>query len=293
MHIDLELVRRLIDAQFPHYRHLPLTPVAQSGWDNRTFRLGEHLSVRLPSAEAYVAQVHKEARWLPYLSARCAITLPTVVTVGEPAEGYPWPWSVRRWIPGQTLLEAQAHLSSSTDIARGVGEFLRRFAAIETLDGPLAGAQNHHRGGRLKVYDAQMQHALTLFEQTDVGAARIAHQHWATALVSDFGGPGVWVHGDMSADNLLIDQDRLSAVIDFGCLGVGDPACDLAIAWTFFDETARVAFKAAVDVDEQTWSRGRGWALWKALIVNVGLVDTKAQEKAGAPGTLARILAEA
>ena len=282
--IDAGLAARLVAAQFPQWADLPVTPVPLAGWDNRTFRLGEDLSVRLPSGAAYAAQVAKEQRWLPRLAGAVPLPVPSPVGVGVPGEGFPWPWSVYRWLPGEAA--ETAVVDDPEALARSLGEFLVALAAADAADGPAVGEHNFHRGGDLRVYDAETREALRALEGR-VDTVR-AHAVWEAALSSRWERPPVWVHGDVSAANLLVEGGRLSAVIDFGSSGVGDPACDTVIAWTYLEGPARVAFRAARGLDEDTWARGRGWALWKSLITIAG----DPANAAPAERTLRRVLDE-
>ncbi|TPM37411.1 aminoglycoside phosphotransferase family protein [Mesorhizobium sp. B2-3-4] len=267
--IDTALVRRLIAAQFPHWRHLRVEPVAFGGWDNRTFHLGDEMTVRLPSAAAYCQQVEKEHRWLPKLAPLLPLPIPAPLAMGAPAEGYPWHWSVYGWIAGETAKrERIANLSEfATDLAR----FLAALKSIDATDGPAPGQHNFFRGGPLSVYDGETRQAISaLGNRIDASAATAA---WEVALAAAWKGPPVWFHGDVSQGNLLVENGRLSAVIDFGTSGVGDPSCDLAIAWTLFHGQSRNIFRAGIAADQATWARGRGWALWKALITAAGQID--------------------
>jgi aminoglycoside phosphotransferase (APT) family kinase protein len=264
--IDAELVRRLIAAQFPQWAHLSIKPVEPGGWDNRTFRLGDRMSVRLPSAAAYVAQVEKEHRWLPEIAPHLPLPIPTPLAKGAPGAGYPWPWSVYGWLDGKP---AKADLIVDlTRFSRALAGFLVALQRIDATGGPLAGQHNFHRGGELVVYDAQTRAALsTLGGRVDTAAIEDV---WAAALHSEWQGKPVWVHGDMAWGNLLVQDGELYAIIDFGSSAVGDPACDLVIAWTQFFGESRQAFHAALPLDDETWARGRGWALWKALVIVAG-----------------------
>lgn len=263
-HVDIstDLVRELLKEQFPAWSGLPLRPVEPGGWDNRTFRLGEQLSVRLPSAAGYAAQVDKEQRWLPWLAPRLPLPIPTPLARGRPSPRFPWPWSVYRWLEGEPV-----NSSAIADLPRFARDLASLLAALQSLDptgGPPAGPHNCYRGAPLTVYDAETRQALaTLRDELDVPAARHV---WEAALNAPWSGPPVWIHGDVAPGNLLVQGGQLSAVIDFGCLGVGDPACDTVIAWTLFAGTSRAAFRAALPLDAATWARGRGWALWKVLI---------------------------
>ncbi len=260
--IDATLVSRLIAAQFPQWADLSVEPVETSGWDNRTFRLGETMSVRLPSAEGYAAQVEKEQRWLPRLEPLLPLPIPRPLALGRPAEGYPWPWSVYRWLEGENA--TLKRIDDPSAFATALARFLVALQKIDSAGGPPPGPHNFFRGGPLSVYDAEMRNALTALEgEIDVAAATAV---WDAALNATWHGSPVWIHGDVAAGNLLVKEGRLSAVIDFGCLGVGDPACDLVIAWTLLSGKSREAFRGALSVDRATWARGRGWALWKALV---------------------------
>lgn len=260
--IDVPLVRRLIAAQFPRWADLPVRPVAVDGWDNRTFHLGDAMTVRLPSAAGYVPQVDKEHRWLPLLAPRLPLTVPTPLARGEPGEGYPFPWSVYRWIDGETARVER--IADLTGFARTLAGFLAALHRAEPAGGPPAGAHSAFRGASLTTYDGETRRAVeALGDRIPVGTVTGI---WARAVRATWAGPPVWFHGDVAWGNLLVRDGRLAAVIDFGCCGTGDPACDLAVAWTMLSGASRAAFRAALAVDDETWARGRGWVLWKTLI---------------------------
>jgi aminoglycoside phosphotransferase (APT) family kinase protein len=264
--IDASLVRRLIGAQFPRWADLPVRPVEVGGWDNRTFHLGDRMTVRLPSAEGYVAQVEKEHRWLPALAPHLPLPVPVPLAKGVPAEGYPFPWSVYRWIEGETATVGR--IGDPVEFASALAGFLVALQQIDPTGGPSPGPQNFFRGGPLGVYDPETRRALAALDgEIDTRAARAV---WESALDAAWHGPPVWFHGDVAWGNLLVEKGRLSAVIDFGTSGVGDPSCDLAISWTLFGGESREAFRAVLQPDDAAWARGRGWTLWKALITLTG-----------------------
>jgi aminoglycoside phosphotransferase (APT) family kinase protein len=263
----------MIAAQFPQWADLPVTPVEPGGWDNRTFRLGERMSVRLPRAERYAQQIEKERRWLPRLAPLLPLPIPVPIAHGAPYGGYPWRWSIYSWLPGEAA--AVERIADLTAFAVSLAQFLNALQRIDPADGPAAGPHCFYRGGPLSVYDAETRHALAALGNTiDAEAARIV---WETALQAQWQGPPVWFHGDVAAGNLLICNGRLSAVIDFGCCGVGDPACDTTIAWTLLSGESRKAFCAALQADRSLWARGRGWALWKALITLAAHIPASAK----------------
>lgn len=286
--IDVDLVRALVRSQFPRWADLEVAPVESEGWSNRTFRLGDRMLLRLPRLAAYAEQVSKEATWLPRLAPLLSIPVPEPIAVGVPSERYPWNWSVFNWIDGVTA-EPQ-RIASMVDFAGQLAGFLAKLQAIDPSDGPRPGAHNFYRGGGLTTYDAQAREAIVILGD-EIDAATVL-EVWERALASSWSRAPVWVHGDVSVGNLLVRDGQLAAVIDFGNLGTGDPACDLAMYWTVFEEGARIAFKRRLSLDEGTWARGRGWVLWKALILAAGLARSNAFEASQPRQTIERILAD-
>ena len=286
--INVSLVRRLIAAQFPQWAGLPVTPVVLQGWDNRTFRLGKEMSVRLPSAERYTLQVEKEHRWLPKLAPLLPLPIPVPLAKGAPAAGYPWHWSVYRWLDGEPATAER--IADLPQFATALAEFLTALQRIDSAGGPPPGRHNFFRGGPLTVYDAETRQAIAALDgkiDTDAASAM-----WEEALRATWHGSPVWLHGDVAAGNLLVEGGRLSAVIDFGTSGVGDPSCDLAIAWTLFGGESRDAFRAALQLDNATWARGRGWTLWKGLITLAEHIDTNPLEAGRARCVIDEVLTD-
>ncbi|MGW6528479.1 aminoglycoside phosphotransferase family protein [Streptomyces venezuelae] len=274
--IDAALVRRLIAAQFPQWSELPVTPVEVDGWDNRTYRLGDDKTVRLPTAAGYVPAVAKENAWLPRLAPSLPVDVPPVLAKGEPGEGYPHPWSVRGWLTGETA--ARGHIDDMPRFAVSVAEFLLALQRCDTTGGPLAGEHSWYRGASPVHYDDETRRCLAALEGR-VDTVRAAAV-WDAALAAEWRGAPVWFHGDVAPGNLLVEGGKLTAVIDFGTSGVGDPACDLVAAWGMFDGESREAFRAAVGQDAGTWARARGWALWKALLVLSECIDSDEEQAA-------------
>lgn len=286
--IDVSLVSRLIAAQFPQWVDLPIRPVKFGGWDNRTFHLGADMTVRLPSAARYAQQVEKEQYWLPRLAPHLPLPIPVPLALGSAGEGYPWPWSIYRWQEGE--IATHAAITDMTGFAKALAAFLSKLQQIDADGGPPPGEHNFFRGGPLTVYDHETRWALEqLAGRIDVAAATAV---WERALSADCTGAPVWFHGDVASGNLLVQEGRLSAVIDFGTSGVGDPACDLSIAWTMFKGESREAFRAALPLDKATWARGRGWTLWKALIVAAGMLGSNRLEIDRSERVIAEVLAD-
>lgn len=270
MDITIDLAKKLIFEQFPQWSHLEIKPVKNSGHDNRTFHLGDDLTIRLPSGKEYEPQIQKEAKWLPVLAQHLSLPITAPVAKGKPTPEYPLAWSINRWLVGETVTHTNVDLQKfAIELAR----FLKELEAINAENGPQAGAHNFYRGGDLAVYIEEFEQALT---QLPAGPQRNHYQDiWTTALATKWEKKPVWVHGDIAVGNLLVNDGHLSGVIDFGILGTGDPACDLVIAWTFFDSKSRKAFKEEMGLDDTTWQRGKGWALWKALITPDDAVSKK------------------
>lgn len=274
--VDVDLVRRLVAGQFPQWSHLPVRPVDDGGWDNWTFHLGPTMSVRLPAAAEYALAVDKEQFWLPRLGRQLPLPISTPVGRGEPQDGYPFPWSVLRWLEGDPVTPSSV-VDGTVDplpFALDLADFLAALQRIDPTDGPTPGAHNWFRGGSLLTYDGGTRTALEALEgrlDTDLAGAV-----WASALDARWDAVPVWFHGDVATGNLLARDGRLAAVIDFGTCGVGDPACDLAGAWTLLDTLGRNAFRSRLAVDDGTWARGRGWALWKGLITCTEPADADA-----------------
>lgn len=260
--ITVDVVSCLVSEQFPHWADLQIRPVALDGWDNTTFRLGDDKSVRLPSHEMYVPQIAKEHRWLPVLAPQLPVPIPRPIAKGRPGCGFPAPWSVYGWVEGEPA--AVVGVRDHDRLAEDLGHFLVSLQRIDPVDGPPPGPHSFNRGGPVSVWAEQTR--TTIDQLTDeidvVGAVEV----WEAALAAEWTGPDVWVHGDVTGSNLLLHDDGLCGVIDFGCSAVGDPACDLTAAWTMFEGTSRERFMAALPFDAGTWARARGWALWKAMI---------------------------
>ncbi|HEY1828856.1 MAG TPA: aminoglycoside phosphotransferase family protein [Acidimicrobiales bacterium] len=263
--ITVALVEGLIAEQFPPWADLPVHPVELDGIDNTTFRLGDQLSVRLPSAEGYAAQVEKEQRWLPQLAPQLPLPISTPVAQGRPGCGYPWAWSVYRWIDGETA--TVENIADLTAFAAELAGFLVALYRIDGSAGPPAGPHSFDRGGPLTdAFDTQVRQAIDGLGSVIDGPAASALWQAAWDAPPPAAQRKVWAHGDITGTNLLVREGQLAAVIDFGTSAVGDPACDLTIAWTLFSGPSRQAFRSRLELDEATWARGAGWALWKALI---------------------------
>jgi len=287
--IDATLVRRLLVAQFPQWADLPLEPVLSAGTDNAIYRLGDDMAVRLPRIAGAIPQVEKEHRWLPKLAPHLPLAVPVPLAKGSPGEGYPWHWSVYRWLKGADATTGR--IADLNQAATDLAQFVVALQRIDPAGGPAPGPDNFFRGVPLAQRDAATRSAIASLDgvvDTDAVTAR-----WEAALKAPgWEGAPVWIHGDLSSGNLLVEGGRLTAVIDFGCLGVGDPASDAVVAWTLLSGESRDVFRAALSVDDATWTRGRGWALSWALIFIPYYLDTNPVGVANARRTIDEVLAD-
>ena len=260
MEITTELVKQLVRDQFPQWKELEIYPVTNSGHDNRTFHLGNTMTVRLPSGKEYAAQVQKENQWLPYLQEHLDYPISKPIAAGVPTHEYPFPWSINVWIDGETLLTCP-HIDKKR-FAKDLSAALEKLQAVDCYGGPEAGRHNFYRGGDLKVYHQETVDALKNLECRL--PVKLLHEIWDHSIAEVYTGQNVWVHGDIAPGNLLLQNNQFYGIIDFGILGTGDPACDYAMAWTYFDSESRNIFLKGLSCDMV--NRARGWALWKALI---------------------------
>ena len=262
MHIDeldtnVSLVVRLLTTQFPQWADLPIEPVESAGTDNAIYRLGNDMVVRLPRIH-WATGVDKEHEWRPKLAPFLPLAIPIPLAKGQPGEGYPWDWSVYRWLEGE-----EATIEGMVDPRQAAIDLAHFIAALQRID--TTGAPPADCGVPVAMRDTRTRTAIeNLHGLIDTDAVTAV---WGAAIEAPvWHGPPVWVHGDLRPGNLLAVQGRLSAVIDFEGLGVGDPACDVMAAWMFLSAETRDVFHVELQVDNATWARGRGWALSVGLI---------------------------
>lgn len=285
---DADLVVRLVRGQFPQWADLPVERLASGGTVNAVYRLGDALTVRLPLTAGGVEDLEWSERWLPELAPVLPVTIPAMLARGEPAEGYPWPWSVHRWIEGRCPVEGQ--VAEPEALARDLAAFITALRKAGVEDGPAA-----YRGAPLATVDAETRTAIEELRRTDEPFdAEAATAVWERALAAPpWTGAPCWVHSDLMPSNLLLTEGRLTGVLDFATAGVGDPACDLIPAWNLLPLACRHTFRDAVDADGATWARGRGWALSMAVIQLPYYRNTNPIISANARHVIREVLAEA
>ena len=283
---DVELVRRLLVGQFPHWAELAIEPVVSYGTDHDIYRLGDELAARLPRIAWATDQAAKEAEWLPRLAPQLPLAVPVQLARGYPAEGYPYEWSVYEWLPGENANDTIDDLDQA---AIDLAAFVRALRHVDTAD-----AHPRSRGSRgapLVEVDEQVRRSIAELGDRVDGSATL--RSWEESIgAAEWNGEEVWVHGDLLPGNLLVVDGRLSAVIDFGGLNVGDPACDLQPAWNVFAGGSRARYRAELQVDDASWLRGRGWALCQAVSALPYYWDTNPGMIRQASHALAQILAD-
>lgn len=292
--IDSNLARRLVLQQMPELAHLPVERVVSDGTDNAMFRLGNDMCLRLPRILSAQAQLKKEQTWLPKF-AELSLSVPRVLAIGEPIQDYPSTWSLCDWIEGKSVVSAA--LSDLNQAAKDLAKFITELRNIDTTGAPLAGPHNQYRGVQLAQRDQPTRHAIV--ELSDLYSVQDIIQVWDEALaLPHWTASPVWCHGDIHAGNLVTREGRLVAVIDFGLMGVGDPAVDLIVTWSLLDEESRDIFRDSMSVDKSTWQRGRGWAFSIALValayyrstnrylsdMSMRVIDAILKDAAGADG---------
>lgn len=272
MELELHQIRLLIDTQFPEYKNLAIRKIDNSGHDNNSYHLGDDFSLRFPSAEAYSTQVIKEHTYLKALQESIPIPITEPIALGTPSEIFPFHFSINRWIKGETL--TRNNINDKKQFAIELALFLLSLQSCDTKNGIPPGSHNFYRGANFSIYQDETIQAInncTHFNQEK--CLEILNE----AIQSDYVGSPVWIHGDLEVGNILVKDYHLYAVIDFGNMAIGDPACDYVIAWTYFDKESRAVFFDKLNLDKPTINRAKAWALWKALIT---LDDPKRQDSA-------------
>lgn len=262
LEITEELVGSLLASQFPQVADLPVRAFEHSGTDHAMFRLGDGLAVRLPRVAWAVDTLRKEQHWLPRLAHVLPVQTPVPLGIGDPGPDYPWPWTISAWLAGETPVPG--HLTEPLALARDLAGFITALRAVDTSGAPATVWPDplHAEDGRVRslLPDLSVRPSV---RGLDVAAVEHA---WAAAVAAPPCSRRTWIHGDLAQGNLLLLGDRLHGVIDFGAMGLGDPASDLRPAWNLLPAEARDEFREAVGADEGEWSRGRGWALLQAVV---------------------------
>ena len=272
----LGLARKVIAEQFLEYASLPIVDVEKQGHDNRTYRLGDHMLIRIPTAADYALKVPIEQELLQQLAKRLRVNIPAPIKMGKPSADYPFPFSIYKWLPGKSINLLTLTDQEKEQLAFDLAKFLKELQAISDVEGPEPGQHNWWRGDHVSVYDKGAREQIAeLAEIIDVGSALAL---WDKACATKWNNAPIWIHGDFAIGNILMDGGKLSAVIDFGGAAVGDPACDLVMAWTYLSGKAREIFISEMNIDQDTWLRAGAWALWKETFELCQIADKNSPE---------------
>ena len=257
--IDAPLIQQLLDEQFPQWAQLPIKPIQSIGTDNAIYQLGVDMCVRLPRLPDVAQSIETEQKWLPHFSTTLSLGIPALIGKGTPNENYPLHWSIYRWLEGENAFVVP--IVDLHQAASDLAQFLTTLQKISPAGGPPS-----RRGVPLLMQDDETRAAIESLR--GIIDTKVITALWEECLKAPaWDKPPVWTHGDLLPANLLVNDGQLSAVIDFGMMGVGDPACDLIVAWSVLSSNTRDVFRTALAVDDATWMRGRGWALSIALII--------------------------
>lgn len=257
--IDAALVRTLIAAQFPAWSARSLDPVSEMGTDNALFRLGDDLVVRLPRIARAALTLSKECRWLGSLAPHLPVPIPVAMGVGVSSPRFPHPWAVYRWLDGERATPER--IADEGAFAMALADFIAALQAISVDGGPAPGSHNFWRGGAIAgMEDGWLREKIVKLDPSlDLPGMLSVWDEGKRA--APWARPAVWIHGDLDRQNLLVAHGKLSAVIDFGGLGVGDPSCDVAVVWKAFSEQGRGIFRKRLGVDDATWARSRAFII--------------------------------
>jgi aminoglycoside phosphotransferase (APT) family kinase protein len=262
MPLNLETAQSIIARQFPQWAELPVRPFVSSGTDHQLFRLGDHMAVRFPITEDAARSIEDEWTGLLRFAGLPLIT-PQLLARGRPEPEFPHSWSVVNWIDGQDA--SAAAVSDWAEAARNLGLFVRALRAVEPGGGRICGPANGFRGSPLSTRDGWIR---TCFDSvSDMFARQALHAAWVEALAAPvWDKEPVWIHGDIHAANIVVNNGGVVSIVDFGLAALGDPACDLALAWSFLPTEYRDGFFDAAEAEDETVQRGKGWALYIGAI---------------------------
>ena len=281
--IDIALVKGLLTEQFPHLAEKPIAVVRSTGTVNAIYRLDKTLYIRLPRLEAWAESIDREWIWLPKLAPHISLNVPRPFARGKPSNGYPFSWAIYHWIEGAPYQDKL--IRDERQAAYDLVNFILELRSVEMRGAP--------RGGRRPLIELNAATRAAIESSRGVIDTQAASEAWAHSLEAPpWNGKPVWIHGDLLRSNLLVQDGQLCAVIDFGGVGTGDPAADVVPAWSVFNTVGREIFRGALDVDKDTWSRARGYALHQALMIIPYYPESNPEFVAMAKRTVNEVLAD-
>jgi aminoglycoside phosphotransferase (APT) family kinase protein len=269
--------------QFPHLAENPITVVRSTGTVNALYRIDHDLYVRLPRVGTWAESIEREWTWLPRLAPYISLKIPKPFALGKPTHWYPYPWAIYHWIDGFSYQDDL--ISDERQVAYDLVNFI-----LELRSADMEGAP---RGGRPPLIELDAATRSAIESSRGVIDTQAVSAAWALSLESPpWDGKPVWMHGDLLRSNLLVEDGRLSAVIDFGGVGIGDTAADVIPAWSVFNKVGRETFRQLLAVDDHTWRRARGYALHQALMIIPYYPKTNPEFVSMAKRTVDEILTE-
>jgi aminoglycoside phosphotransferase (APT) family kinase protein len=281
--IDAVLVKRLLSEQFPHLANRLIRLVRSTGTVNAIYRLDHDFCVRLPRLGIWAESIDNEWAWLPELAPYLSLNIPKPLARGKPTSWYPYPWAIYHWLEGTPYQDSL--ISDERQAAYDLANFILELRSIDIQGAP--------RGGRRPLLELDAATRSAIESSRAVIDTEAVSAAWTRSLESPpWNGNPAWIHGDLLKSNLLVQEGCLCAVIDFGGVGIGDPAADVVPAWSVFNKVGRETFRQALDVDDDTWSRARGYALHQALMIIPYYPETNPEFVAMAKRTVEEILTE-
>lgn len=284
VNINNKIVRQLLTQQFPEFTHLKLESVYPEGTDNKLYKLGDDKVIRMPRMERSAINIKKESQWLSQLVPLLPIAIPEPLAQGQPSINYPFPWLICQWLEGRNP-DKENELNYD-QAAVDLGNFIVSMQKINFPDAPACS-----RGQPLSTRDQETRKSIKLLDNTfNIG---LLTKIWESLLTTPkWQGRPTWIHGDLHPGNLLSQSGRITAVVDFGSVGVGDPACDLMAAWTLLTTETRENFRTIIQADDPTWRRGCGWALHFGIVAYPYYKDTNPTLADIAKRTLSEVLVD-
>ncbi len=281
--INIALVKQLLTEQFPNLAERSITVLRSTGTVNAIYRLGDELYIRLPRLEEWAESIDNEWNWLPELAPHISLNIPRPLARGKPTNWYPCPWAIYHWIEGVPYQDDL--ISDERQVAYDLVNFILELRSVDMLGAP--------RGGRRPLIELDAVTRSAIESSRGMIDTKAVSAAWALSLESPpWDGKPVWIHGDLLKSNLLVQGGRLCAIIDFGGVGIGDPAADVVPAWSVFNRVGRETFRQTLEVDEDTWSRARGYALHQALMIVPYYSKTNPEFVTMAKRTVEEILTE-
>lgn len=250
--MKIENIHNLVKNQFPEWRDLEIKPILPLGTDNLMYRLGNDKIIRIPITKESILDIEKEINCLPKFS-NLPITTPQIIAIGQEAKEQNSRWIICNWIKGDNF--NKNNIQDQKQAAIDLANFINELQKIDITNAP-----ESRRGKPLQNFDKKVRESIKSLD--DCYDIKLLNNIWEKALDAEIWTKSpVWIHSDLHEGNVITHNGKISAIIDFGLAGIGDPACDIVPAWTLLQKEAQTTFRNHINADEETWKRGHGWAL--------------------------------